>query len=212
MASSISLIRLGRFHMRPFQRWVLSLRIHSSQGKRQVVVTDDAVSALRPWRSTQFLTQGVPLELVSSRLVITTDASLQGWGATFQGRSASGVWEEDLLLAHINFLELMAVQVALSHFLPLVRQQHVLVRTDNLTTMYYINKQGVLRSDRLDGLARSLTLWCVENLASLTAEYVPGLLNRGADLLSRGQAPLYPEVVELVWCRFGSPVVDLFAS
>ena len=78
--------------------------------------------------------------------------------------------------------------------------------------MYYINKQGGLRSDRLDGPARSLTLWCVENLASLTAEYVPGLLNRGADLLSRGQAPLHPEVAELVWCRFGSPVADLFAS
>ena len=124
---------------------MLSLRIHSSQGKRQVVATDDAVSALRPWQSTQFLTQGVPLplELVSSRLVITTDASLQGWGATFQGHSASGVWEGALLLAHINFLELMAVQLALSHFLPLVRQQHVLVRTDNLTT------RGVLEGERL---------------------------------------------------------------
>ena len=98
-----------------------------------------------------------PLGLVSSRLVITTDASLQGWGANFQRRSASGLWEGDLLRAHINFLELMAVQLALSHFLPLVRQQHVLVRTDNLTTMYYINKQGGLHSDRLDGPARSLT-------------------------------------------------------
>ena len=134
-----------------------------------MVATDDAVSALRPWQSTQFLTQGVPLELVSSRLVITTDASLQGWGATFQGRSASGVWEGDILLAHINLLELMVVQLALSHFLPLICQQHVLVRTDNLTTMYYINKQGGLHSDRLDGPARSLTLWCVENLASLMA-------------------------------------------
>ena len=188
MASSISLIRLGRFHMRPFQKWMLSLGIHPSRGMSQVVVTDAAISALRPWRPVQFLTQGVPMELVSSRLVITTDASLRGWGATFQGRSASGLWEGDLLRAHINFLELMAVQLALSHFLPLVRHQHVLVRTDNLTTMFYINKQGGMHSDRLDGLARSLTLWCVDNLASLTAEYVPGLLNRGADLLSRGQA------------------------
>lgn len=217
MSSSISLIRLGRFHMRPFQRWMLSLRIYPTQGRRRVVVSDDAISALRPWRPVQFLTQGVPMELVSSRLVITTDASLREWGATFQGRSASGLWEGDLLRAHINFLELMAVQLALSHFLPLIRHQHVLVRTDNLTTMFYINKQGGMRSDRLDGLARSLTLWCVDNLASLRAEYVPGLLNLGADLLSRGQAryddwSLHPEVAELVWCRFGSPVADLFAS
>ena len=153
-----------------------------------------------------------PLGLVSSRLLITTDASLQGWGANFQRRSASSLWEGDLLRAHINFLELMAVQLALSHFLPLLRRQHVL-RTDNLTTMFYVNKQGGMRSDRLDGLARSLTLWCVDNLASLRAEYVPGLLNLGANLLSRGQAryddwSLHPEVVELVWCRFGSPVAD----
>merc|ERR1711867_191056 len=217
MASSISLIRLGRFHMRPFQRWVLSLRIPPSQGRRQVIVTNDAVSALRPWRTARFLTQGVEIGLVPSRLVITTNASLQGWGATFQGRSASGLWEGDLLAAHINFLELMAVRLALIHFLPWIRQQHVLVMTDNLTTKYYINKQGGLRSDRLNDLARQLTLWSVENLASLRSEYVPGLLNCGADLLSRGQAryddwSLLPEVAEMIWSRFGSPVADLFAT
>merc|ERR1711895_291884 len=163
MASSINLIDLGRFHMRPFQRWVLSLRIPPSQGKRMVLVTDEAVSALRPWRATQFLTEGVRMGLVSSRMVITTDATLRG-------RSASGLWEGDLTTAHINFLELTAVQLALFHFLPWISQQHVLVRTDNLTTKYYINKQGGLRSRCLDDLARSISLWSQEHLASLRAE------------------------------------------
>ena len=47
--------------------------------------------------------------------------------------------------------------------------------------------------------------------------HVLGILNRGADLLSRGN-PIYgdwrlhPQIVEILWARFGQAAVDLFAS
>ena len=217
MASAIYLIRLGRLHMRPFQAWLLSLRIPATRGWRKVLVSETCVSALRPWTDVDFLSQGVRIGLVISWKVITTDASLTGWGATHEGLAVSGRWDDDLRTAHINFLELKAAFLALRHFEPRIQGCHVLIRTDNTATMYYINKQGGLASPKLNRLAREITLWCSSRLASVRASHVPGLQNSGADLLSRSDPryadwSLHPQVADQIWERFGHPVVDLFAS
>jgi len=46
---------------------------------------------------------------------------------------------------------------------------------------------------------------------------IPGVQNQGADILSRqglraGEWRLHPEMVKLIWERFGPMEVDLFAS
>ena len=216
MASAIHLARLGRFCMRPFQRWRLSLRIPSSCGARMVRVSEACARALQPWDRT-FLSLGVQVGTVVSYKTITTDASLTGWGAVFEGRTAKGVWNTTLQSAHINYLELMAVFLALQRFEPLVRGCHVRVRTDNTTTVCYINKQGGLHSPALDRLARDLTLWCDTRILSIRAYHIAGLLNSGADLLSRGRYwygdwCLHQGVANQIWSRYGRPEVDLFAS
>ncbi len=218
MASAILVIRLGRLHMREFQRWVASLRLDPVRhGAQWIKVTADCVMALRHWRAPSFLTQGVSMGTVSSRKVVTTDASLFGWGGIYEGRSVRGRWSQALQRLHINFLELSAVFLSLKHFLPFLSGQHVLVRTDNTTTVAYINRQGGLRSPVLHTLARKLILWGSVHFLSLRATHVPGTLNSGADLLSRG-APIYgewmlhPQVVEQIWARYGRARIDLFAS
>ncbi|XP_029973330.1 uncharacterized protein LOC115407110 [Salarias fasciatus] len=218
MASAILVVRLGHLYMRDFQLWVRSLRLNPVRhGARRVTVSAQCVMALRRWRHPACLVTGVPMGPVLSRKVITTDASMSGWGGICEDRYVRGVWSEDLQRAHINYLELLAVFLTLRRFLPLLRGHHVLVRTDNTTTVAYINRHGGLRSRQLHMLARRLILWSSVRLRSLRATHVPGALNRGADLLSRG-APLYgewmlhPALVEQVWARFGRATVDLFAS
>ncbi|KAK9533173.1 hypothetical protein VZT92_008331 [Zoarces viviparus] len=94
---------------------------------------------------------------------------------------------------------------------------HVLVKTDNTTVVAYINRQGSTRSLQLHRVARKILVWSSTRLLSLRATHVPGVLNRGADLLSRGN-PLYgewtlhPQVVKQVWQTYGQADVDLFAS
>ncbi|XP_038146283.1 uncharacterized protein LOC119786801 [Cyprinodon tularosa] len=218
MASAILVIGLGHLHMRNFQRWVASLRMDPvHHGARRITVTADCITALRCWRALSFLTQGVPMGTVSSRKVVTTDASLSGWGGIHEGMSVRGRWSQALQRLHINFLELSAVFLSLRHFLPFLSGHHVLVRTDNTTTVAYINRQGGLRSRMLHNLARDLILWSSAHFLSLRATHVPGDLNTGADLLSRG-APVYgewtlhPQVVEQIWARYGRAQIDLFAS
>ena len=218
MASAILVVRLGRLHMREFQLWVASRRLDPVRhGARRVLITTECARALRRWRAPSFLTQGVPMGDVLSRKVVTTDASLTGWGGIHENQSVRGRWSVDLQRSHINFLELSAVFLSLKHFLPSLMGHHVLVKTDNTTTVSYINRQGGLRSRRLHTLARKLILWSDGRLLSLRATHVPGVLNTGADLLSRGSPvygewTLHPGVVRQIWARFGRATVDLFAS
>ncbi|MCI4385511.1 hypothetical protein PGIGA_G00051370, partial [Pangasianodon gigas] len=112
---------------------------------------------------------------------------------------------------------MLAVFLALKHFLPDLGDRHVLVRTDNTAVVSYINHQGGLRSRPLYRLAHQILVWSQGKLLSLRAVYIPGHLNMGADILSRqgpkpGEWRLHPDVVKQIWRVFGQAQVDLFAT
>ncbi|XP_048037449.1 uncharacterized protein LOC125262674 [Megalobrama amblycephala] len=218
MAAASNVIPFGLLHMRPLQWW-LRTRGFSPRGNpfRMIKVSKRCLRSLTMWKDPRFLSQGPVLGAPTRRVMLTTDASLTGWGAIMSGRSAQGLWEDHQLSWHINRLEMMAVFLALKHFLPDLRGYHVLVRTDNTAVVAYINHQGGLRSRRLYYLARQILLWSQGKLLSLRAAYIPGHQNVGADALSRqgprpGEWRLHPEVVSLLWKNFGRAEVDLFAS
>lgn len=218
MASAIHVLPLGLLRMRAFMKWVLSLHLSPlCDLSLYVTVSRSCTIALRHWRNAEFYAHGSPLGAIMMRKVVTTDASLTGWGATQEGRIVNGVWSHTLHSAHINYLELLTVWKALKHFLPRLQGHHVLVRCDNTTAVAHINRQGGMRSSKLHALAHQLLVWSRQHFLSLRATHVPGVLNRGADLLSRGN-PLYgewrlhPQIVGLLWKRFGQADVDLFAS
>ena len=219
MASAAAVTPLGLLHMRPLQHWLHDRvpRWAWQSGSCRVQVTPHCRQTLSLWSDPSFLRAGVPLEQVSRHSVVSTDASTTGWGATYNGHAASGLWTGPQLHWHINCLELLAVRLALSRFKTLLLGKHVLVRTDSTATVAYINRQGGLRSRRMSQLARHLLLWSQKHLRSLRAVYIPGLLNRAADELSRqqvlpGEWRLHPQVVQLIFRRFGTAQVDLFAA
>ncbi len=151
------------------------------------------------------------------RKMLTTDASLTGWGAILEGRSRQGLWKNHHLSWHINRLEMLAVFLALKNFLADLRGHHVLVRSDNTSVVSYINHQWGLRSHPLCKLAFQILLWSQGKLLSLRTTFIPGALNIGANILFRqglrpGEWRLHPEVVELIWKEFGQAQVDLFVS
>ncbi len=219
MASVAAVTPLGLLHMRPLQHWLHSRvpRWAWRRGALRVNITQECRRSFSPWTDLAFLRAGVPLEQVSRHVVVTTDASSTGWGATCNGQAASGLWTGPRLLWHINYLELLAVHLALRQFRPLLLGKHVLVRTDNTAAVSYINRMGGIRSRRMSQLARHLLLWSHMRLKSLRAVHIPGVLNRAADALSRqltfpGEWRLHPETIRLIWSRFGEAQVVLFAS
>ncbi len=219
MAAASPVLPLGLLHMRPFLWWMKELRLHPTvPATRLIRVSRSCCRHLLMWRDPVFLQSGVRMGAIHRRHMITTDASMTGWGAVFEGRPASGEWKEEFLFWHINCLELRAVFLALKYFLPVLGGHHIIVRTDNMAVVSQgINRQGGSKSCTLDRLARHLLLWSQDKFLFLRAVHVPGVLNLAADFLSRqklepGEWMLNRQTVSQIWDLFGKAEMDLFAS
>ncbi len=146
MTAASNVITFGLLHMRPLQWWLRTTGF-SPRGNpfRKIKVTRRCLRALDMWKKPWFLSKGPVLGAPCRRVMLTTNASLTGWGVVMSGCSAQGLWEDPHLTWHINWLEMLAGFQALKHYLPDLRDHHVLVRTDNTSVVSYINHQGGLR-------------------------------------------------------------------
>ena len=120
VSAAVAVVPLGLLRARPLQRWLNAFGLHPKLHRRvKLRVTRTCLRVLHPWRNEALLLQGVPLgSMPSRRSVVTTDASLTGWGAVWEGRMVHGVWAPPWGGEHINVLELRAVHLALRALLP----------------------------------------------------------------------------------------------
>ncbi len=161
MALASPVLQLGLLHMRPIEFW-LKQRVPSTawrHGRHRITVTRACVSVLAHWRNLFWLKQGMILDTVHRRKVVTTEASNKGWGALCEGKPTFGLWSEEESGLHINCLEMLAVCHGCQFFLPDIRGHNVLVRSDSRSVVSYINHQGGLVSMRLCTLANDLLAW-----------------------------------------------------
>ncbi len=157
------------------------------------------------------------IALSSSQLILFLRTVINCVMALCDGKPFFGPWSEKEGYLHINCLEILAVWLGFRTFMSDLRGQPVLVRSDSMTVVSYLNCQGGLSSRCLFTLAEHLLRWAQLNLRSLRAAHVPSKLNLGADMLSRSNVPsdewtLHPQMVQVILGIFGRPEVDLFAS
>jgi hypothetical protein len=150
-------------------------------------------------------------------IVITTDASKKGWGAVYNTQSIGGQWTHSEAVFHINYLEMLAVFLALKSFCRDMNDMHIRIRSDNTTTVAYLNEMGGMVSDLCDVLARQIWEWCIARGLWLSAAHLPGKDNIEADTASRHFNENIEwmlnndnfKVIERSWGPFD---IDLFAS
>ncbi|KAI8427326.1 hypothetical protein MSG28_001905 [Choristoneura fumiferana] len=150
-------------------------------------------------------------------LEIFTDASRTGWGAVCNKIKANGFWKEDEKSYHINFLELLAIFLALKYFVKDKQHIHILLRVDNKTAIAYINRMGGIQFPHLNNLARSIWQWCEKRTIWVYASYIKSCENKEADKESRRINPdteweLNTTAFQKIVNKFGIPNIDLFAS
>ncbi len=140
MAAAANMIPFGLLYMRPLQWW-LRTKGFSPKGNpfRMIKVMRRCLRALIMWKKPWLLSQGPMLGASCRRKMLTTDASLTGWGAILEGHSSQGLWKDHHLSWRINRLEMLAVFLALKSFLADLRGHHVLVHSDNTSVVSYIN-------------------------------------------------------------------------
>ena len=95
---------------------------------------------------------------VSPDVVIETDTSKTGWGAFCQGILTGGCWNAQEAELHINSLEMLAAFYAIKAFIKNCQGISVLLRTDNMSVVTYVNRMGGTRSPLLTAQAIDLGL------------------------------------------------------
>jgi hypothetical protein len=152
---------------------------------------------------------------------LTTDASLEGWGAICGQQQVYGVWQpRDSPL--IDELELETVLLALRQLPISFRGAIISLRIDNQVAMAYVNNMGG-KVARLDVIAREIWTFLATNNAFMVASYVPSRDNPADDLtrLFRRQdvrtleleGMLHPDLFHFILERSNpAPEIDWFAS
>ena len=137
------------------------------------------------WWVNHVLTASEPISHGNPDLTLTTDASHVGWGAVFGDTSTGGFWRLEEQRYHINFLELKAVLLGLKSLCGAFRENHILVQSDNTTTIAYINAMGDIKSIPCNEMATMIWGWCRNHNIWLSATHIPGSKNIQADKESR---------------------------
>ena len=217
LAWAINAVPYAQSHYRALQT-VYNQFYHQLNLDMEFSITLDklAIDDLLWWRDNVLSCSGKSLDDLKPDLIIYSDASLKGWGATMNGAAASGPWGLDESVRHINELELLAAFYALRSFASFASNVSIHLMLDNATAVAYINKCGGTRSESLRVLALELIRWCEIRHISIQAFHIPGLTNSIADYHSRffsdsSDWMLDPEIFAKIQ-RIWPAKVDLFAS
>ncbi|KAG1452532.1 hypothetical protein G6F56_007795 [Rhizopus delemar] len=124
-------------------------------------LTNACLKELTWWKNNLTMWNGRSILPQTPQETIFVDASNSGWGCSLQQDqqtplTAHGHWTHEESKMSINWQELKAAQLALQTFKHL-HNMTILIRTDNITSMSYNNKQGGTRSLALMELAT--TVW-----------------------------------------------------
>ena len=167
------------------------------------------------WWVNNVLTASKPISHGSRDRTLTTDASNVGWGAVCGDTSTGGFWNLEEQRYHINFLELKAVLLGLKSLCGTFSEKHVLVQSDNTTTVAYLNAMGGIKSIPCNEMAAMIWAWCPKHNIWLSATHIPWSRNIQANKASRVlkvsiEWSLSPEVFNAIQERWGK--CDLAAS
>ena len=186
MASCIEVIPYARLHMRPIQLHLL-FWWKPVFGDLETLIpkSPHLVEHLNWWLQEASIMKGRSLVQDQITHAVCTDASTQGWGGNLGSQIIQGTWSKEMGNWHINCLELQAVILTIQNFLPQLRNQSVLIRSDNTTVVQFINKQGGTKSPQLCYKAWELWQMAIKNNMNLKAAHIAGAANILPDQLSR---------------------------
>ena len=100
---------------------------------------------------------GKPIRTPHPDLIIYTDASLLGWGATSQGVHIRGAWTQAEQSLHTQLSGTLGGVECSASVLPRKGEHTVLIWLDNFSAVAYINHMGGTRSSELASIA--IRLW-----------------------------------------------------
>ena len=221
LVAAFPAVHYGQMHYRQLEREkTMALRQSKGHYDRKMSLSMAAKAELMWWVQNIDSCCG-SISQAPPSVMITSDASGLGWGASDGNTHIGGRWNETervrAELNDINFLELLAAFYALQAFCTHLAHLHVHMRLDNTTAVAYINHKGGIKSRDCDELAKRIWEWCKKREIWITATHLPGVQNQIADEKSRKfndqlEWMLNRDVFRQLCGYYGNPEVDLFAT
>ena len=205
-------------HYRHLQHQQIQKLICHNSFEEKVEISVEARKELLWWKENLTLCNGRSLISSPPQIIISSDASLQGWGASCHGLTTGGPWSMEERKFHINVLELKAAKLAIMSFTLKERDAiSVHIRMDNMTALSYLMKMGGTKNQELTAISKEIWQYLLKRKITITAEYLPGSMNVEADRESRqtrdsSEWKLNPTIFMKLCQIRGTPEVDLFAS
>ena len=125
-----------------------------------------------------------------------------------QGLWAFGPWPREFFCQrkpNIMLLELYAIVVVVDIWASLLRNKHVRLRSDNMSTVYELNKKSSRKVECM-ALLWHLTHTCLSFQIYVTARHEPGKQNILSDILSRGKVRLFKEKTQGKFREYPTPL------
>ena len=141
---------LAPLHFRHLQSCLIQ-QVALNKGSYQgtVLLDPQAREELQWWITNIKRVNGSPIHPPATEMVITSDASKMGWGATFGNLSTNGRWSKQESDLHINVLELKATLLAIQAFLKKS------VESSGETPSRQHNSSDVCQQPRRDSITQS---------------------------------------------------------
>ena len=218
MTSSFPGIMCGALHYRVLEmEKTCALKQTKRNFDRSMTLSSEAKSDIQWWIDSISVAYN-PVNHGDPHIIMTTDASLSGWGACLDGMTTGGRWNPDEATHDINYLEMLAVLFALQSFSDKVLAKHIKLMVDNTIAVATINQMGTCHSNLNNKLEQQIWEWCILHGVWLTVSHIPGKCNTEADResrLSRKETEwcldryIYSAVIQKLDLI---PDIDLFAS
>ena len=132
-----------------------SLKYNKGNFNAVIKLSEDTLYEIAWWKKNIFKAFK-PIRYPKISIIIYTDASLEGWGASMGNVSTGGAWLPDEKLMHINVLELKAILLALKSFVK-TSHKHIKTMSDNITAIHCINK--MVTSHSMECHPEALKIW-----------------------------------------------------
>ena len=168
MTSSFPGVMYGPLHQKFLEMdKTQALNLHKGNFDKKINLSQEAEMDLKWWvralpAAYNLINHGDP------QVTMTTDASLIGWGCCIDTVSSGGNWTPEEAQHDINYLEMLAVFLALKSFSSVVQGNHVKLLVDNTTAVSTINQMGTCHSRVNNHLSQQIWLWCIDHAVWLT--------------------------------------------
>jgi hypothetical protein len=177
-----------------------------------MTLSGEAKNEIRWWQNNIFDKNGKDIRPSKIQFYLETDASKADWGANFHGIKTGGRWTGKVSLDHINLLDIKAVLFALFSLCKDLHDTHICIRSDNSTTVAYLNNEG---GSVMSLFLESKNIWlcCEERNIFITAVHIFGKSNITANYMSRHFSDSTEwKLNEKVFTRICELFCHLFAS